>query len=80
MSTKIVSINTKNVMFVYEDKLNKQHNMCKQAQETLDKTIFYIKSYIIFISFNFSFCVSNCPGNMSKYYSTKYHSRNLHEV
>ena len=24
--------------------------------------------------------VSNCPGNMPKYYSTKYHYRNLHEV
>ena len=24
--------------------------------------------------------VSNCPGNMPKYYSTKYHYRNLHQV
>jgi len=24
--------------------------------------------------------VSNCPGNMPKYYSAKYHYRNLHEV
>ena len=24
--------------------------------------------------------VSNCPDNMPKYYSTKYHYRNLHEV
>jgi len=22
----------------------------------------------------------SCPGNMPKYYSTKYHNRNLHEV
>jgi len=22
----------------------------------------------------------SCPGNMPKYYSTKYHYRNLHEV
>ena len=26
------------------------------------------------------YSVSNCPGNMPKYYSTKYHYRNLHEV
>ena len=26
------------------------------------------------------YLVSNCPGNMPKYYGTKYHYRNLHEV